>query len=304
MKAPCAGQLTIAEADKAPLLIARSARIYEVYFAALGVRRALTSAREASILSDPPMYDQIGREYARQRRSDPRIAGAVEAALDDAVSVLNVGAGTGSYEPSHRQVVAVEPSPVMLAQRSPGSAPVVQARAEDLPFAEAAFDAVLGVLTLHHWTDQLRGLRECVRVARERVVMLTFDPASDGFWLTQHYLPQFMALDRERFPSIDALTAGFAPYAHVVIRPVPVPKDCIDGFLGAFWARPHAYLDARVQAAISSFAHADVDAGLSRLRSDLSDGSWSARYGHLLALNALDIGYRIVIAQLSSRRAA
>ncbi len=217
--------------------------------------------------------------------------------------MLNVGAGTGSYEALHRQLVAVEPSSVMLAQRSHASAPVVQARAEALPFADAAFDAVLGVLTLHHWTDWRRGLRECVRVARELVVMLTFDPASDGFWLTQQYLPEFMALDREQFPSIEALIADFGPEA-CVVRPVPIPRDCSDGFLGAFWARPHAYLDARVRVGISSFARCDVDAGLSRLESDLSDGSWTKRYGHLLALEAIDIGYRMVIAKLPSRRAA
>ena len=249
---------------------------------------------------EPAIYDLIGRDYASQRRSDPRIASVIDAALADAGSVLNVGAGSGSYEPGHRRVVAVEPSSVMLAQRPRSAAPAVQARAEELPFANATFDAVMGVLTVHHWTDQLRGLRECIRVARERVVMLTFDPASDGFWLTQDYLPEFLAIDRLQFPSIAALTAAFGPEARVGIRPVPIPKDCVDGFLGAFWARPHAYLDARVQAGISSFARADVGAGLSRLRSDLSDGTWNARYGHLLALDVLDIGYRIIICSLSS----
>jgi len=130
--------------------------------------------------------------------------------------------------------------------------------------------------------------------------MLTFDPASDGFWLTQDYLPEFLAIDRLQFPSIAALTAAFGPEARVGIRPVPIPKDCVDGFLGAFWARPDAYLDSRVQAGISSFARVDVEAGLSRLRSDLSDGTWNARYGHLLALDVLDIGYRIIICSLSS----
>ena len=254
--------------------------------------------------SEGLVYDAIGYGYCQQRRADPRIAALIEAALDDVVTVLNVGAGTGSYESRHRQFVAVEPSSVMIAQRARGSASVVQARAENQPFADAAFDAVLGVLTLHHWTDRLRGLRECVRIARERVVMLTFDPASSGFWLTQDYLPEFMAIDREQFLSIDALTAALGAEVRVDVRPVPIPKDCVDGFLGAFWARPYAYLDPRVQGGMSSFARVDVKDGLSRLRSDLSDGIWAARYQQLLAEDEIDIGYRIVIGQLASRHAA
>jgi SAM-dependent methyltransferase len=216
---------------------------------------------------------------------------------------LNVGAGTGSYEPCDREVVAAEPSLVMLAQRTRRSAPAVQARAEALPFADAAFDAVLAVLTLHHWSDQRAGLGECVRVGRERVVIFTFDPASDGFWLTKDYFPEFMARDRAQFPSLDVLTTAFGPAARVVTQPVPIPKDCVDGFLGAFWARPSSYLDPRVRAGISSFARGEAGAGLTRLRAHLADGTWHARYGHLLELDALDIGYRIVIAELSARRA-
>jgi len=243
-------------------------------------------------------YDRIGRAYARQRRSDPRIASAIDAALNGATSILNVGAGTGSYEPDGRDVIAVDPSAVMLAQRRGGAAPAVRARAEALPFADAAFDAVLAVLTVHHWSDQVGGLRECSRVARDRVVLFTFDPASDGFWLTQDYFPEFMARDREQFPSIDAITNAFGAEARVVTVPVPIPRDCADGFLGAFWARPAAYLDAPVRECISSFAGRDVRAGLARLRADLTDGTWSARYGHLLGLDALDIGYRLVSAHL------
>ena len=246
-----------------------------------------------------PVYDFIGRNYAEVRQPDPRIAAAIESALGDAISVLNVGAGSGSYEPRHRDVVAVEPSSVMLAQRPRESAPVAQARAEDLPFPRGSFDAVLAVLTLHHWTDQLRGLRECIRVARDRLVLLTFDPLTAGFWLTQDYLPEFLALDREQFPPLDMIASVFDS-KRIAIHPVPVPKDCIDGFLGAFWARPQAFLDPRVRRGISSFARVNVDAGLSRLRSDLSDGSWDARYGHLLGLEELDVGYRIVVGDVKS----
>jgi len=193
--------------------------------------------------------------------------------------------------------VAVEPSRVMIAQRDSESAPVVQGIAARLPFADASFDAVLGVLTLHHWSDQPAGLRECTRVARSRVVFLTWDPEPGGFWLTQHYLPLFMALDREQFLSMDALARAFGPSARVESIPVPIPRDCVDGFLGAFWARPEAYLDPSVRDGISSFARIDTSAGLAKLRSDLADGTWRARFGRLLDFDALDIGYRIVTAE-------
>lgn len=252
----------------------------------------------------PSVYDLIGQGYAHQRHADPRIAAAILAAVADAGSVLNVGAGAGSYEPGDRPVVALDPSAVMLAQRPRRSAPAVLGRAEDLPFADAAFDAVLGVLTLHHWSDRVRGLRECARVARKRVVLLTFDPAADGFWLTREYVPELIALDREQFPALDTLAAELGSDVRVETRPVPVPRDCIDGFLGAFWARPAAYLDVGVRSGISSFARrgveGGVEAGLARLRVDLADGTWTDRYGHLLALDSLDIGYRLLVAHRPS----
>jgi Methylase involved in ubiquinone/menaquinone biosynthesis len=200
----------------------------------------------------PSLYDRIGRDYARRRRADPRIAAAIDAALGKARSVVNVGAGTGSYEPHERDVIAVEPSSVMLAQRPAGAHSAVQARAEALPFDDAVFDAALCVLTLHHWTDRSRGLRECIRVTRDRVVIVTFDPSAAGFWLSQRYLPELMELDRRQFPTMDELRAILGGEARVDVQPLPIPNDCADGFLGAFWARPHAYLDPRVQEGISS----------------------------------------------------
>ena len=146
------------------------------------------------------VYDTIGRSYTSQRRADPRIAARLTVALAGMRSVLNVGAGAGSYEPAGRSVVAVEPSAVMLAQRPRGAAPAVRARAEALPFADRAFDAVMAVLTVHHWADRARGLAECARVARGRVVLLTWDPAADGFWLVREYFPAFLQADREQFP--------------------------------------------------------------------------------------------------------
>jgi SAM-dependent methyltransferase len=255
-------------------------------------------------LSTVPLYNVIGHGYVQHRRPDARIARVIANALAGAKAVLNVGAGTGSYEPTDRSVIALEPSAVMVAQRPSSAAPVVQGRAEQLPFPDNAFDAVLGVLTLHHWSDRWSGLRECVRVARERVVLLTYDPAAEGFWLTRDYLPEFMALDKQQFPPLDEMDAAFGSGVRVNVTSVPIPRDCVDGFLGAFWARPTAYLDPRVQGAISSFARSDAQDGLEQLRSDLKDGSWVAKYGALLEIDALDIGYRLVTAQLSPRRAA
>jgi SAM-dependent methyltransferase len=250
-----------------------------------------------------PVYDTIGRDYARRRRPDPRIAAQLMAALGDARSVLNVGAGTGSYEPDDRPVVAVEPSGVMLAQRSPDAAPAVQARAEALPFPDRVFDAVTAVLTLHHWADRAGGLAECARVARQRVVLLTWDPAADAFWLVQEYLPSFAEVDRRQFPPMAEYGEAFGPGARVEVATVPVPRDCVDGFLGAYWAQPAAYLDPAVRAGISSFALLGAESGLERLRADLASGAWHARHGHLLAADALDIGYRLVVAHLANRAA-
>jgi SAM-dependent methyltransferase len=243
-------------------------------------------------------YDTIGRGYARGRRPDPRIAARLTAALGDAQSVLNVGAGAGSYEPRGRQVIAVEPSTVMLAQRPPGAARAVRARAEALPFPDRSFDAAMAVLTLHHWSDLAGGLAECTRVARRRVVLLTFDPDADAFWLVRDYFPEFAADDHEVFPPMAAYAEAFGPEARVEVAPLPVPRDCVDGFLGAYWARPAAYLDAAVRAGISSFARPGTEEGLARLRADLAAGAWHERHGHLLAADALDLGYRLVVAHL------
>jgi SAM-dependent methyltransferase len=246
----------------------------------------------------PQLYDEIGAGYADYRRPDPRIAAAIGLALDDADTVLNVGAGAGSYEPVNRRVVAVEPSLSMIRQRGPGSAPVVQAGATHLPFRDGAFDAALAVLTLHHWPDRARGLAELARVARRRVVMLTWDPAAPGFWLIDDYFPALAAIDRPIFPTLEEIRRAFD---RIEVRALPIPHDCTDGFLGAYWRRPHAYLDQGVRGAMSTFTKLDsVEPGLTRLRNDLEDGSWERRHGHLLAASELDLGYRLVIARTSS----
>jgi len=241
------------------------------------------------------LYDTIGGGYARYRRPDPRLAEAIGRAMGPAAPVVNVGAGTGSYEPADRRVVAVEPSLAMIRQRPPGSAPVVQASATHLPFRDAAFAAALAVLTIHHWPDRVQGLAELARVARDRVVILTWDPASTGFWLVEDYFPQVVEIDRPVFPSLADFRRVLGP---IEIQPIPIPHDCIDGFLGAYWRRPHAYLDAGARAAISAFSKiAEVDAGLARLRRDLADGTWERRHGHLARRSELDLGYRLIVAR-------
>jgi SAM-dependent methyltransferase len=241
------------------------------------------------------LYDTIGLGYEYYRRPDPRIAAAILDALGDAATVLNVGAGTGSYEPADRSIVAVEPSFAMIRQRPAGSAPVVQASAMHLPFRDAAFAAALAVLTVHHWPDRIRGLAELARVARHRLVILTWDPATSGFWLVEDYFPAIAEIDRQILPPIEELRQTLGD---IEVRPLLVPHDCTDGFLGAYWRRPYAYLDPGVRGAISTFAKiCDVESGLRRLRGDLADGTWERRYGHLLRQSELDLGYRLVIVQ-------
>jgi len=240
------------------------------------------------------LYDEIGIGYRGHRQPDPRIAAAIVAALGDADRVVNVGAGAGSYEPTDRPVVAVEPSLEMIRQRRPGGAPVLRASATHLPFRAGAFAAALAVLTVHHWPDRAGGLAELARVAR-RPVIVTWDPAAPPFWLTDDYFPRIVATDRQIFPPIDEYRAVLG---EVDVRPIPIPHDCRDGFLGAYWRRPAAYLDPGVRRAISTFSKiGDVEPGLARLRRDLDDGTWQRRHGALLDRTELDLGYRLVVAR-------
>jgi SAM-dependent methyltransferase len=210
---------------------------------------------------------------------------------------VNVGAGAGSYEPADRFVVAVEPAMTMIRQRRAGSAPVVQAVAAELPFRDDGFAGALAILTVHHWPDRVRGLDELARVARGRVVVVTWDPSTSGFWLVDDYFPDLVDIDRRIFPTIEDFRRVLG---RVEVHPLPIPHDCLDGFLGAYWRRPHAYLDAGARRAISTFTKlhdvgGDLE-GLARLRRDLDDGTWARRYGHLLDRSEMDLGYRIVIA--------
>jgi SAM-dependent methyltransferase len=238
-------------------------------------------------------YDRIGVNYSELRKPDPRIAARIEAALGEAKTVLNVGAGTGSYEPAGREVTALEPSIEMIRQRRVPAAAVVRGRAEELPFADDRFDASMAVLTVHHWSDRAKGLREMRRVTRGPVVILTYDPAFRGFWLAD-YIPELVTLDEAQMPRMADYETWLGP---VRIAPVPIPHDCTDGFLCAYWRRPAAYLDPKVRAAISSFwALGDVTEALARLERDLASGAWAQRHSGLLALDALDCGYRLVVS--------
>ena len=244
----------------------------------------------------PQRYDTIGANYAGYRRPDPRIQAALLEAIGTAESIVNVGAGTGSYEPANRFVVAIEPSSAMIRQRPAGSAPVVQASAMQLPFAAGVFAAGMAILTVHHWADRARGLAELRRVVRGPVVLLTVDPGAGGnFWLDRDYFPEMLAHDRQTFPALGEVERALGP---IEIRTMPIPADCTDGFRGAYWARPEAYLDPGVQAAISSFALSRGTAkGLNRLRQDLASGAWIERNRDILACRELDLGYRILVSR-------
>lgn len=237
------------------------------------------------------LYDKIGLNYANLRQPDPRIAQRIAAALGDARSVLNVGAGAGSYEPAGRAITAVEPSAEMIEQRGASGAVVIQGSAEKLPFEDKSFDAAMAVLTIHHWSDQAQGVAEMRRVTKGKIVFLTYDPAFRGFWLAD-YFPALVTLDEGQMPEM----ARYGEWlGDVEVSKVPIPHDCMDGFLAGYWRRPAAYLDDRVRAAMSSFwAIGDISDGLERLEADLNNGAWEARYSGLLDLKELDCGYRLV----------
>lgn len=236
-------------------------------------------------------YDLLGKGYADQRREDARIASAIWTELGDARSVVNVGAGTGSYEPAHLAVLAVEPSDVMISQRPAGAAPCIRASAEALPLATGAYDAAMALLTIHHWSDWRAGLAQMRRVVRRRIVLLTYDAHASNFWLTRDYFPSLRERDCAVMPPIEELAAEPGEF-HVT--PVLVPHDCTDGFLGAYWRRPHVYLDPVARRSMSPFATIDTDEGLRRLASDLDSGAWRQRNSDLPDLEALDVGYRLV----------
>lgn len=248
-------------------------------------------------MSSAQLYDTIGATYTVTRRTEPRIAAQIWAALGDARTILNVGAGTGSYEPPDRHVLAVEPSALMRSQRLPDTAPCLVGSAENLPFDDQSFDAAMTVSSVHHWQDPIAGLREMRRVAR-RVVVFTHDTSDTGwrhrFWLTRDYLPEVADLLVGR-PSVTEQAGAIGAR----MEPVLIPWDCADGFFEAHWRRPEAYLDENVRRGVSVWARVGPDAeqrAVHSLRDDLASGRWAERNRDLADLDAAELGLRLLIA--------
>jgi SAM-dependent methyltransferase len=242
-------------------------------------------------------YERHGPGYARHRRADPRIAARIHAALGDARTVLNVGAGAGSYEPPDRWVLAVEPSAAMRAQRPAGSAPAIDARAEALPFDDDAVDAAMACVTIHHWEPPAAGLAELRRVARGPVVVFTFDLAALPEWQQEHFA-EGLEIERPRFPALADVAAALG--GRTRIEAIPTPADCQDGFFEAYWRRPEALLDPEVRRSQSMWALLPdgVEARIvDRLAASLASGEWDARYGHLRTQDTFDGALRLVVSQ-------
>ncbi len=244
-------------------------------------------------------YDELGVNYSDFRRADPRIEARIWAALGEARSVVNVGAGTGSYEPRDREVIAVEPSPLMIAKRPHGAAAALQGAAEALPLDARSVDAAMATLTIHHWRDLDAGLAEMRRVARERIVLFTIDAEKNSeIWTLSEYFPAAAQAEREKMPTMRALEAKL-PQATITV--VPAPSRCQDEFTSALWDRPELFLEPDVLRASSLWHQLSpelISQGQERLRADLASGRWDERFGHLRALPELDIGLRLVCAEL------
>jgi SAM-dependent methyltransferase len=247
-----------------------------------------------------PAYETLGLGYVQTRQAEPALMAQIEAALGNAVSVVNVGAGTGSYESAHRRVVAVEPAEAMIRQRSPLAAPCVRSGAESLPFADRSVDACTAFFTVHHWQDKLAGLREMRRIARGTVVIVTFLPgaiADEKRWLAHDYFPEIAAFDDRVFLPLQAYQEALGLCE---VQPFLIPRNCTDGFLDAFWARPEAYLQPEVRSAMSAFRLIDpgaVERGLALLREDLQSGQWDKKHGELRRQATYDAGLRLLMSR-------
>ncbi|MEM6429433.1 MAG: class I SAM-dependent methyltransferase [Deinococcota bacterium] len=244
------------------------------------------------------IYDNIGTSYATTRCTDPKIAAQLYTELEGASRIVNIGAGTGSYEPEGVDLVAVEPSAAMIAQRKPDAHPVVQAFAEDLPFEDKSFSHAMTILSMHHWEDKPRAFREINRVATDKFIAITWDPKSEPFWLTRDYFPEIDVMDRAIFPELAELHDYFDD---VKISPLRIPDDCQDGFFAAFWKRPEAYLDGMVRQSMSPFAKvSNLSEGLQKLTDDLASGAWASKNHALLEMSFFDAGYRLISANVKN----
>jgi len=241
-------------------------------------------------------YSIVGQNYSNLRKPDQRIAALIDAELDCVETVVNIGAGTGSYEPKGKQVAAVEPSATMIAQRKYNkNTTIYRASAENLPFPSNAFDAALAILTIHHWSDWKKGLEEALRVAKSKVIIFTWIGMPNDFWLF-NYFPEIEYIDKELFPTFEQFSSVLGD---IEVTNVPIPANCTDGFLCAYWARPEFYLDARIRSAISTFSRIkNVNGGVLKLAEDLKSGKWKKRYGHILEHQEVDFGYRLVVSKI------
>jgi len=251
-----------------------------------------------------PVYDTIGQGYLAHRRPEPRWAAVINEQLGDGRVVLNVGAGTGSYEPRDRDVVAVDPSSVMLSQRAPGAAPAVRASGSALPLPSGSADVAMAILTMHHWDDWATGLGELCRVAPRRIVLTMDFEMHARFWFLEDYVPEVGVFTRNQEPGHEAVAevVGSGAGGGAAIIPLLVPRDMQDGVLGAYWCRPEAYLDPEVRANCSGLALADpavVARGVAALEADLASGQWQRRHADLADLPEIDLGYRLVVAGAS-----
>jgi SAM-dependent methyltransferase len=245
-------------------------------------------------------YEKQGQKYSGYRQTDPRIAAYVNKALADAKTILNVGAGAGSYEPTDRYIVAVEPSAVMRAQRMKnGKVPAINAKADNLPFDDNSFDASMAMVTVHHWPDMDKGLKELRRVTRNQVVIMSFDPDElHNFW-NVNYFPQLIEVEKARYPSIDFIKRSLGGNCEVVA--IPIPLDCVDGFQEAFYGRPEAFLEKEVR--LSQSAWGFLPAGLEEkyvkaLAADLSSGEWDKKYGHYRSTPTFTCALRLIISSV------
>ena len=242
------------------------------------------------------IYDDIGVNYSVTRCTDPKIAGQLYSKLQGATRIVNIGAGTGSYEPENIELVAVEPSSKMISQRKNNYHRVEKAFAEKLPFENDSFSHAMTVNSMHHWENRALAFAEINRVATEKFVAISWDPESDPFWLTRDYFPEIYEMDKCIFPDMKELNEHFAD---VVITPLKIPADCKDGLLAAFWKRPEAYLSEKVRQSTSPFSKIKYLAeGLKKLEDDIVSGAWARKNHTILSSTSLDVGYRLISARV------
>lgn len=248
-------------------------------------------------ISSQPSYDTLGKGYVHKRKTDPRIAEQINIHLRGAEYIVNIGAGTGSYEAQGYKLIAVEPSAEMIKQRAANAYPVVQAFAESLPFENKCFSHALTILSMHHWTNRNQAFAEINRVAKQKFVALTWNPAAAPFWLTADYFPEIYNNDVTIFPTVNELKQHFK---NVTVSPLLIPNDCEDGFLAAYWRRPEAYLDAEVRSSISTFSKlSNLNQGLEKLQYDIDHGIWVKNNASLLEKDWFDAGYVIITGETS-----